>query len=260
MKIFHADAFTESIFKGNPAAVVPLESWLDSLIMQQIAAENNLSETAFFTKNKDGSFEIRWFTPEVEVDLCGHATLAAAHVLTSHLGYSKAKIVFHSKSGMLTVEKKEDIYWLNFPSRSPKPVPVPKLLPEALGTIPVYTGVHTDLLVMVNDDETVLKMNPDMAVLKALDVRGVIITAQSSRPSLDFVSRFFAPRVGVSEDPVTGSAHTVLIPFWSKRLGKDILTARQVSKRGGYVHCVDKGSRVEIGGKAVTYLTGNIFI
>jgi len=260
MKIYQADAFTHSVFLGNPAAVVPLNNWIDTSIMQQIAAENNLSETVFFKKNKDESFDIRWFTPETEVDLCGHATLAAAHVLFKHLGFYGEEIIFQSISGKLTVTKKDLFYWLNFPAKPPKPIPVPKLLPESIGTIPIYTGLHTDLLVLVNDDQIVKKMKPDISILKSLDVRGVIITAKSSETGIDFVSRFFAPSLGVPEDPVTGSAHTVLIPFWSKRLGKKFLTARQLSARGGYIECVDKGDRVEIGGQAVTYLIGEIFI
>lgn len=260
MKFYQADAFTDTVFKGNPAAVVPLENWLSPIAMQQIAAENNLSETAFFKKNVDGSFEIRWFTPETEVDLCGHATLAAAHVLFNHLGYSGPEIAFQSKSGILTVERRGDFYWMNFPSRPPEPVPVPKLLPEAIGTIPVYTGIHTDLLVLVNEENTLLAIKPDITLLLGLGVRGVIVTALSSESGIDFVSRFFAPSVGIPEDPVTGSAHTLLIPFWAKRLDKKYLTARQLSKRGGYIECIHKGERVEIGGQAVTYLTGEIFI
>lgn len=260
MKIFQADAFTDSLFKGNPAAVIPLDEWLNPIIMQQIAAENNLSETAFFKKNDDGSYEIRWFTPETEVDLCGHATLAAAHILYQHLGYTGPEIIFNSNSGRLTVKRKDRTYWMNFPSRPPKHVPVPKMLPESIGTIPLYTGLNTDLLVMVNDERTVKEINPDLSIFKRIDVRGVIITAESAEPYVDFVSRFFAPSVGVPEDPVTGSAHTLLIPFWSKRLGKKVLRASQLSSRGGYIECADMGERVGIGGKAITYLQGEILI
>jgi PhzF family phenazine biosynthesis protein len=260
MEIYQADAFTDKIFSGNPAAVIPLEKWLSADVMQQIASENNLSETAFFVKQDDGEFEIRWFTPETEVNLCGHATLASAHVLFTHLGFDNDQIRFQSKSGLLTVEKKEGLYWMDFPSNPPQPIPVPKLIPEAIGTIPIYTGVNTDLLVLVQDEDTLEKMNPDLLILKKMEVRGVIVTAPADDKEIDFVSRFFAPAVGVPEDPVTGSAHTVLSPFWSKRLGKKKLIARQISKRGGIVHCEQKDNRVNIGGHAVTYLTGTIRI
>lgn len=256
MKIFQVDAFTTQTFKGNPAAVVPLDEWLDDKTMQNIAIENNLSETAFFVEKDDGSYRIRWFTPETEVDLCGHATLASAHVLFNHLGYPDKQIVFDSNSGKLTVEVRDNLLWMNFPSNPPDPIPVPKLLPEAIGVIPFYTGVNTDLLILLEDEKTVRSLKPDLLILKKMEVRGVIVTAPGD--DVDFVSRFFAPKVGVPEDPVTGSAHTVLTPFWSKRLSKDKLHARQISKRGGDLECIQKGDRVEIGGSAVTYLTGSI--
>lgn len=258
MDIFQVDAFTDRVFSGNPAAIVPLDHWHSSGVMQQIASENNLSETAFFVKREDGSFYIRWFTPETEVDLCGHATLASAHVLFEHLGFAEKTIVFQSKSGKLTVEKRNSEYWMNFPSNPPKPIPVPKLIPEALGIIPLYTGVNTDLLVLVQDEKSVKEMKPDLMILKSMEVRGVIVTAPGNEPDIDIVSRFFAPAVGVPEDPVTGSAHTVLTPFWAKRLGKSDIRARQVSRRGGTLHCVLKDKRVEIGGSAVTYMSGKI--
>jgi PhzF family phenazine biosynthesis protein len=260
MKIYQAGAFTNTVFKGNPAAIVPLDKWLDKEIMQKIASENNLSETAFFVKNEDGSFRIRWFTPETEVDLCGHATLASAHVLYEHLGFMGSKVVFHSKGGELTVTKNSEMYWMNFPSRPPEPIPVPKLLPEAIGVIPLFTGVNTDLLVLLQDEQTVTNIRPDLIILKRMEVRGVIITAPADDPDFDFVSRFFAPAVGVPEDHVTGSAHSILTPFWAKRLDKVKLKARQISMRGGELHCIQKGQRVEIGGHAVTYLTGDITI
>jgi PhzF family phenazine biosynthesis protein len=259
MNIYQTDAFTDTVFKGNPAAIIPLDEWLDTETMQNIAAENNLSETAYFVKNEDGSFRIRWFTPQTEVDLCGHATLASAHVLYEHLGYAGSKVVFHSHSGELTVEKSNDMYWMNFPSRPPEPIPVPKLLPEAIGVIPLFTGVNTDMLVLVQDENMVRELKPDLNILKRMEVRGTIVTAPADDPEVDFVSRFFAPAVGVPEDPVTGSAHTILSPFWSKRLDKDELKARQISQRGGELHCIQKGERVYIGGKAVTYLIGEIF-
>jgi len=258
MDIFQVDAFTKNIFSGNPAAVVPMESWPAIETMQLIASENNLSETAFFVSEKDGSFKIRWFTPTTEVDLCGHATLATAHVLFSHLGYSEKSIRFRSNSGELIVEKQDELYWMNFPSQPPEPIPVPKLIPDAIGTIPIYTGMNVDLLILVNDEETVARMKPDLRILEKMEARGVIVTARGEKE--DFVSRFFAPNVGVPEDPVTGSAHTVLTPFWAKKLGKDQLTGRQLSKRGGVVYCKNMGSRVEIGGSAITYMKGTLQI
>jgi PhzF family phenazine biosynthesis protein len=260
MKIYQVDAFTEKVFSGNPAAVVPLESWPEDSVMQQIAGENNLSETAFFVPEKGGGYRIRWFTPVTEVDLCGHATLATAHVLYTHLDCKDSEVRFQSNSGELTVSMRDGLYWLNFPSKPPEAIPVPKLIPEALGTVPLYTGVNTDLLVLVQNEEMVRDMRPDMLILKKMEVRGVIITAASDRDDTDFVSRFFAPGVGVPEDPVTGSAHTVLTPFWARRLGKTQLKARQVSERGGLLECISAGERVHIGGSAVTYLTGNITV
>jgi PhzF family phenazine biosynthesis protein len=256
MKLYQVDAFTEQAFTGNPAAVIPLETWLDVDTMQNIAAENNLSETAFFLPEKSGAYSIRWFTPTTEVALCGHATLATAHVLFHHMNHSEKVIRFHSKSGELTVEKRNGLYWMNFPSQPPEPIPVPKLIPDAIGAIPIYSGMNVDLLIVVPDEQTVRNMKPDLKLLERMEARGVIVTAKGS--DVDFVSRFFAPGVGVPEDPVTGSAHTVLTPFWAKRLSKNELTARQVSKRGGELQCRLLDGRVEIGGSAVTYLTGQI--
>lgn len=256
MKLYQVDAFTDEIFAGNPAAVVPLKNWLNDDVMQKISAENNLSETAYFVEEDDGSYTIRWFTPKTEVDICGHATLASAHVLYEHLGFEGEKVVFKSKSGELTVEKKDEIYWMNFPSNPPEPIPVPKLLPEAIGTIPLYTGVNRDMLVLLQDESTVRSVKPDYSLLEKMEVRGIIITAKGD--DCDFVSRFFAPSVGIYEDPVTGSAHSILTPFWGKRLGKSSLNARQISDRGGNIMCNQKGDRVEIGGAAVTYMAGEI--
>ena len=260
MQIFKVDAFTDSLFSGNPAAVVPTDEWLSEDLMQQIAMENNLSETAFIHSTCNSRYDIRWFTPETEVDLCGHATLGAAHVILSHIDQGKSSVQFNSKSGELRVEKSDNIYWLDFPSQPPKPVPMPKLLPEAIGTIPIYAGFNVDLMVLVESEEMVQEMTPNLEMIRNLDVRGVIVTAPSERESVDFVSRFFAPGVGVPEDPVTGSAHTVLTPFWSKRLGKKRLNALQISRRGGALICIDEGERVKIGGSAVTFLEGSITI
>ncbi|WP_234572613.1 PhzF family phenazine biosynthesis protein [Rhodohalobacter sp. 614A] len=258
MKLYQVDAFTDEVFSGNPAAVIPLEEWLDADAMQNIAAENNLSETAYFVKEPDGTFTIRWFTPKTEVDICGHATLASAHVLFEHLDFDGEKVVFQSKSGELTVEKREDIYWMNFPATPPEPIPVPKLLPDAIGTIPIFTGVNRDMIVLLHDEETVQTLKPDYGLLERMEVRGIVVTAEGN--DCDFVSRYFAPSMGIYEDPVTGSAHTLLAPFWGKRLGKSSLNARQISKRGGNIQCNQKGDRVEIGGSAVTYMIGEINI
>ncbi len=261
MEIYQVDAFTELLFSGNPAAIVPLQKWVDTNLMQQIALENSLSETAFFVQEDADTYHIRWFTPQTEVDLCGHATLAAAHVLYNHLNFTGRRIKFLSRTGKLIVEKSDTVYWLDFPSQPPSEISSPKLLPDAIDAIPVYTGLNEDLIVLVDSEQTVREMNPDLSLIKQLDVRGVIVTAESEDDQFDFVSRFFAPSVGIPEDPVTGSAHTVLIPFWSKRLNKDSLLARQVSKRGGILRCEQgQNDRVKIGGTAVTYLKGKIHI
>lgn len=260
MQIFKVDAFTDSLFSGNPAAVVPVDEWLSDDLMQLIAMENNLSETAFIHHKGNSQYDIRWFTPETEVDLCGHATLGAAHVILTHIDQGKSTVEFSSRSGDLHVEKSGNMYWLNFPSQPPKPVSMSKLLPEALGTIPLYAGYNVDLIVLVENERMVQDMIPNLDMIRNLDVRGVIVTASSERDSIDFVSRFFAPAVGVPEDPVTGSAHTVLTPFWAKRLGKKRLNALQISKRGGSLTCIDEGERIKIGGSAITFLEGSITI
>ncbi|MFO7845568.1 MAG: PhzF family phenazine biosynthesis protein [Balneolaceae bacterium] len=260
MEIFQVDAFTQTLFSGNPAAVVPVKQWPDDQTMQNVALENNLSETAFFLKNGADSYHIRWFTPETEVDLCGHATLAAAHVLFHHKKVKTDTLTFTSSGGNLRVLNDGDLLWLDFPSRPPENVSVPKLLPEAIGTIPFYAGFNVDLLVLVENENIVRQMKPSMNLLSNLELRGIIVTAEGDDDEIDFVSRFFAPNVGVPEDPVTGSAHTVLTPFWSRRLGKNKLKARQISARGGSLWCEQKGDRVHIGGDAVTVLTGQLHI
>ncbi|MFU8811732.1 MAG: PhzF family phenazine biosynthesis protein [Balneolaceae bacterium] len=258
MDIFQVDAFTDHLFRGNPAAVIPLKEWLSDGKLQQIAAENNLSETAFFVPMDDGGYHLRWFTPEREVDLCGHATLAAAHVLFHHLDHQGTAVTFHSKSGPLRVDFKNDLLWLDFPTRDPRVISCPEAIPEAIGAVPIQTAFHTDLLVLVDSEATLRSIQPNYQLLKGIDARGVIVTAKGS--DCDFVSRFFAPGVGVPEDPVTGSAHTVLIPFWGKKLKKKTMTARQLSARGGELFCGWHGDRVTIGGSAVTYLQGTIQI
>jgi PhzF family phenazine biosynthesis protein len=253
--IYQVDAFTGKLFAGNPAAVCPLENWLDDGLMQNIAAENNLSETAFFVP-QGRRFELRWFTPAAEVKLCGHATLASAHVLFRHLACEEDKIRFISKSGELIVSHSGDLISLNFPSARLSPIEIPPGLAEALGRKPVETHIAFDLLALFQSQDEILALKPNFDLLSKVDARGIIVTAPGR--DCDFVSRFFAPRVGVNEDPVTGSAHTALIPCWSQRLGKKKLYARQISRRGGELFCEDLGERVLISGRAVTYLVGQI--
>jgi len=258
LQIYQADAFATRLFKGNPAAVVPLKQWLPDELMQQIAMENNLSETAFFIPEGD-HFHIRWFTPKAEVNLCGHATLATAHILFNELGFQGNHIEFSSKSGMLTVKKIEDKLQLNFPADSAQVVDAIPVFAEAFGVHPLatYKG-RTDFLLLFESEETILNFQPDISLLLSTNARGIIVTAKGNE--VDFVSRFFAPAVGVNEDPVTGSAHTTLIPFWASRLNKTELTALQLSARGGQLWCTLSGDRVLIAGKAVTFLRGEIEI
>ena len=256
LKIFQADAFAEKVFMGNPAAVVPLEEWLPDELMQNIALENNLSETAFFIE-ATGGFHIRWFTPAAEVDLCGHATLASAHILYKHLGYSEPEIQFNSRSGILKVEFKNGLYNLDFPASAIKETAIPENLATAFDFTPLecWQG-RDDLMLIFQDEDTIRSLKPDFNQIEKSGCRGVIVAAKGN--DFDFVSRFFAPRVGVNEDPVTGSAHTMLIPYWASILGKKEMLACQVSKRSGIVHCEHLGERVKIGGKAVTFFEGEI--
>lgn len=255
--MYQVDAFTDKIFGGNPAAVCPLESWLPAGTMQAIAAENNLAETAFFVRDKD-RFEIRWFTPAIEVDLCGHATLASAHVVFRHLNYDKPGIAFQSKSGELRASTKDGLIHLDFPACDPVPAGAPDALVRGLGKNPREVFKGRDYLAVFDREADVASIAPDFAELVKLDCLGIIATAKGE--TCDFVSRFFAPRAGVPEDPVTGSAHTLLIPFWAKRLGKSVLRAVQVSKRRGELFCEHLGERVLIGGRAVTFFQGTIEI
>ncbi len=256
LKIFQADAFASSLFKGNPAAIVPLSEWLPEQLMQQIAAENNLSETAFFIPEGD-HFHIRWFTPKAEVKLCGHATLATAHVLFNELNFQKTQIVFNSKSGLLKVEKLGEKLQLDFPADLAQPFEQVPVFAEALGFEPLATFKgRTDYLLLFDSEEIIRNMNPNFHLLKQTDARGIIVTAKGNE--VDFVSRFFAPGVGIDEDPVTGSAHTTLVSFWSAKLHKTEFTALQLSERGGELWCSLVGDRVLIAGKAVTYLRGEI--
>jgi PhzF family phenazine biosynthesis protein len=255
--IYQVDAFTNQLFSGNPAAVCPLEFWLSDEILQNIAAENNLSETAFF-KKRDNLFEIRWFTPLTEVELCGHATLSAAYVLFNHLNFKGDHLVFESVfSGILEVSRNKDLLTLNFPVDHIEPALPPDHLIEALGKKPVeiWRG-KTDYLLYFPSQEDIEEINPDFEILRKIETRGIIITAPGY--DCDFVSRFFAPKFGINEDPVTGSAHTSLVPFWVHRMNKLEFEALQLSARGGYLRCQLRGDRVFIAGEATTYLTGSI--
>ncbi len=254
--IYQVDAFTNQLFAGNPAAICLLEQWPEDQTLQNIAAENNLSETAFLMKNTSG-YQLRWFTPVVEVDLCGHATLAAAHILFHHLHFEQPEISFLSKSGVLKVTKAGDQLTMDFPADSPIPYPLEPILLEALGLDQgtVFRG-KTDLMVVVDHENVVARMKPNFYQLEKFGVRGIIVTAEGEQ--VDFVSRFFAPRSGVNEDPVTGSAHCTLTPYWSSRLGKTVLEATQISSRGGSIRCELVGDRVKLTGSAVTYLIGTI--
>ena len=255
LTLYQIDTFTGRPFEGNPAAVIPLETWLPDYTMQSIAEENNLSETVFFVPKNSG-FHIRWFTPKTEVDLCGHATLAAAYVLFNILGYKGESIEFESKSGTLTVLQKYDWLVLDFPSQPPIPCHVPDAIVKAFKKTPIECLRSEDYIVVFESESDILSIKPDMDYLKKLDLRGVIITARSRQ--YDFVSRFFAPNCGIDEDPVTGSAHTQLTPYWAQILGKTSMTAKQVSSRGGELICELHNDRVFISGKAVKFLEGKI--
>ena len=257
--IYQADAFTDKLFGGNPAAVCPLNEWLPAPVMQKIAAENNLAETAFFVP-QNNDFELRWFTPELEIDLCGHATLATAHIIFTQLGYDGDVIHFHTlKAGRLTVTRSEDLYTLDFPSRVAEPSEAPEQLLEALGgSQPSEVLRSRDYMLVYQTEAEVREMKPDFNALSKIDALGIIVTAPGN--NCDFVSRFFAPAAGINEDPVTGSAHCNLIPYWAEKLGKNDLYAFQVSERSGELWCQLQGDRVLMSGKAVTYLKGEIYV
>ena len=282
LTLYQIDAFTDKLFKGNPAAVIPLESWLDENLMQQISMENNLSETVFFapSKNKNADFEIRWFTPELEIDLCGHATLAAAFVLFNILNFNKPEICFSSQSGILKISKEDDFICLDFPSWKPERLDI---YPDEISAILCYEEIigvykHRDILVELMNEEAVKSCSPDFSLMRK-HIDKMIITAPGAYRSdvssdqfpkstrsdgtsdqVDFVSRFFAPGAGIDEDPVTGSAHSQLIPFWAEKLNKNKLHALQLSKRGGELWCEHKDERVIIKGKAVFFMTGEIYL
>ena len=254
---YQVDAFTGEVFGGNPAGVCPLEKWLDDDLLQSIAMENNLSETAFFVKKKN-EYELRWFTPKVEIDLCGHATLASAHVIFNYLNPKLKKIDFQTKSGLLTVQMEKNLISMDFPSRKPVPVIAPSHLVRGLGVEPVEVTKSRDYFALFESEEQIKAIVPDFSELIKLDSLGVGITAPGHE--VDFVSRFFAPKAGVPEDPVTGSAHSSLIPYWAERLNKNSLTAMQLSARVGKLYCENKKDRVTIAGQAVTYAMGKIYI
>jgi PhzF family phenazine biosynthesis protein len=255
--IYQVDAFTGAVFSGNPAAVCPLDRWLADPVLQAIAAENNVSETAYFVRNGEG-YDLRWFTPAREIDLCGHATLASAFVIFERLDRNRLSVTFNTKSGPLSVRREANRLSMDFPSRPPERCEVPPALEAGLGRHPVETWKARDYMAVFQSEEDVRSLRPDMEKLATLDAFGVIATAPGT--DKDFVSRFFAPRVGVPEDPVTGSAHCTLIPYWSKRLSRQRLSARQVSARGGDLECEDRGNRVTISGSAALFLEGTISV
>lgn len=257
LPLYQIDAFAARPFAGNPAAVVPLTAWLPDDLMQAIAAENALSETAFFAPEA-GGYRIRWFTPACEVDLCGHATLASAFVYFTELEPRRTSITFQSRSGPLSVAREGDLLVMDFPSRPPRPAELPFGIAEALGAAPVEAWRARDLVVLLDSETAVRGLSPDLTALARFDEFAVIVTARGQEA--DFVSRFFAPRKGVPEDPVTGSAHTTLVPFWAERLGKTKLRALQVSPRGGELFCEARGDRVGIAGRAVKVLEGTFFL
>ena len=256
--IYQVVAFTSRVCGGNPAAVCPLESWLDDTTLQSIATENNLSETAYIVGGR-GNYDIRWMTPAAEVDLCGHATLASAWVVMNRLDRGRERVVFGSRSGPLTVVREGDLLALDFPSRPPEPVGSTPAVGEALGRPPrQLLAALRDYLAVYDSEDEVRALRPDMARLAALDRHAVIVSAPGR--SCDFVSRFFAPALGIPEDPATGSSHCTLAPYWAKRLGKDRLNGRQVSPRGGELFCEARGARVAIAGRAVPFMEGVIEI
>ena len=259
LRLFKVDSFTDKAFAGNPAGVCILTEPRDDAWMQNVAREMNLSETAFLRKEEDG-FSLRWFTPAAEVELCGHATLATAHILWETGILSPAESArFHTLSGLLTAERKGDWIELNFPATPDQPASAPSRLEEALGLTPKYVGKSKfDYLFEVDAEDIVRNLTPDFSLLRAMQVRGAIVTSRATSPGYDFVSRFFAPGIGVDEDPVTGSTHCCLGPFWSKRLGKNELTGYQASKRGGTVRVRVVGERVYLSGQAVTILRGEL--
>lgn len=257
LKIYYIDAFANKVFEGNPAAVIPLEHWLEEDILQKIAQENNLSETAYFVPTKKG-YTIRWFTPLTEVNMCGHATLATAHVLFNELKKTKNSVLFYSNSGNLMVEQKDNYLSMDFPLQHIAPSKEFDIFEEIFNVPPIAVYQSMDYIVVFENEEIIKDLNPHLGLLKTLDLRGVIVTAKSTH--YDFVCRFFAPKLGIDEDPVTGSAFTQLLSYWHTVLKKTTFISKQISKRGGEVNCKIKGSRCIIKGNTVKYLEGTIII
>jgi PhzF family phenazine biosynthesis protein len=257
LTMYQVDAFTDRLFAGNPAAVVPLTSWLPDETMQAIAAENNVSETAFFVPAGDG-YHLRWFTPTIETELCGHATLATAFVLLTRLTPGRDSVGFETMSGPLRVRRAGDLFTLDLPAQPPAPCTMPAQMLDALGGDPVEVLGAVKYLVVFHDEVEVAALRPDVVTLSAVDRDGVIATAPGR--GCDFVSRYFAPHAGVPEDPVTGSAHCTLVPYWAARLGRARLHARQISRRGGELQCELAGNRVHLAGRAMLYMEGRIHV
>jgi PhzF family phenazine biosynthesis protein len=255
IKQYQVDAFASRVFEGNPAAVCPLDIWLPDELLQAIAEENNLSETAFFVPAGKG-FYLRWFTPVSEVDLCGHGTLATAHVILNILGHAGERVDFETRSGPLSVVRDGELLAMDFPAQPPQPCETPRELVVGLGAEPVEVLVAGDYIAVFDNEEAVRDLAPDIGILRELALRGVCVTAPGN--GTDFVSRFFAPKEGIPEDPVCGSAHCELTPYWASRLGKKEMQARQISKRGGDVRCRLMGERVILSGQAVTFMAGEI--
>lgn len=256
--IYTVDAFTDTVFGGNPAACCPLKEFLSTELMQKLANENNLSETAFFVKNPDNSYNLKWFTPEVEMDLAGHPTLATAFVIFTELGHDSDTIQFHTNSGLLTVVKKGDLLEMNFPSRMPLPCTVPEDLLKGFSIQPKEVLKSRDYFLVYQTQEEIEQVVADFTYLNKVDTLGIIITAKGN--ASDFVCRFLVPNSVIGEDPVTGSAHATLIPYWAKELGKNDLSSIQLSKRKGHLWCGSRGDRVTIAGKAVLYMKGEYFL
>jgi PhzF family phenazine biosynthesis protein len=255
--VYQIDAFTDQLFGGNPAAVCPLESWLPTETMQAVATENNLSETAFFVaRNGSGEYDLRWFTPAAEVDLCGHATLASAHLVLRSLAPDLDTVRFHTASGPLEVSRDGELLVMDFPARPPKPRDLPAGFEEAIGLAPAEMWSATKNMAVFETAAQVRDLAPNLDYIAGLDLDGLICTAPGD--DCDFVSRYFAPHVGIPEDPVTGSAHCTTVPFWAERLGKTKLHARQISARGGELFCEAAGDRVRMAGHAVMFLSGTI--
>ena len=255
LRQYQVDAFARRLFEGNPAAVCPLDEWLDDAVLQAIATENNLSETAFFVPNGQG-YDLRWFTPAAEVDLCGHATLATAYVLFEYLGYAGAALTFNTRSGALTVRRQDGLLIMDFPADMPESCEAPPELVEGLGKRPAEVLAAADYIAVFDNEATIRGLEPDFGRLRRIRRRGVCVTAPGDE--VDFVSRFFAPRFGIDEDPVTGSAHCQLTPYWAARFDQTRLRARQISQRGGDVLCELHGDRVRLAGSAVLFAEGTI--